>query len=69
MQHRSKDIKHATWHRDVTDIEKKQRWLSKQQHSNFGAEYNHDQESKHDHAIHVVKVDMTRIPTIYCMHQ
>ena len=40
----------------------------KQQHSNFGTEYLYDHECKHDHAIHVVKVDMTRIPTIYYMH-
>ena len=29
-----------------------------QQHSNLGAEHNHDQEGKHDNAIHIMEVDM-----------
>src|ERR1041385_4867090 len=56
--HRSKDIKHATWHRNVTDLEKIRCGCQKQQHSNFGAQQLYDQQSYHDNAIHIMEVDM-----------
>src|ERR1041385_5986740 len=56
--HRSKDIKHATWHRDVTDLEKNRGGCQKQQHSNFGAQQLYDQQAYHDNAIHIMEVDM-----------
>ena len=53
----------------TTDLVKFRSGCQKQQVSHFGANYNYDQECKHDDAIHVMKVDMTRIKTVYCMHQ
>src|ERR1041385_5519318 len=56
--HRSKDIKQTTWHRNVTDLEKNRGGCQKQQHSNFGAQQQYDQQAYHDNSIHIMKVDM-----------
>ena len=69
MHYGSKDIKRATWHGNVTDLVKFRSGCQKQQVGHFGANFNYDQECKHEDAIHGMKVDMTRIKTIYGMHQ
>ena len=54
---------------NVTTLVKFRSGCQKQQVTHFGANYNYDQECKHDDAIHGTEVDMTRIKTVYCMHQ
>ena len=39
-------------------LREKQRWLSKRQHSNFGAQKLYDKQAYHDNSIHGMKVDM-----------